>query len=157
MMGFPDERTVKRLREAYPVGCRVVLDAMDDPYRRLPVGGQGTCRGVDDAGNIMVSWDCGSSLSVAYSADSCHRVASEEEVRQSLEWLGQGAHKPTRCPRCGVLPTPDNQLHAVSRRAHVSICDACGILEALEDFPGEKKIPKLKLTDWAIVKAGWKE
>lgn len=51
MMGFPDERTVKRLREAFPAGCRVVLDAMDDPYRKLPIGGQGTCRGVDDAGN----------------------------------------------------------------------------------------------------------
>ena len=45
---------------------------MDDPYRPdLKAGAMGTVVGVDDAGNILVSWDCGSSLSVLYGVDAC--------------------------------------------------------------------------------------
>ena len=33
MIGFPDRETVARLREQFPVGCRIVLDEMNDPYR----------------------------------------------------------------------------------------------------------------------------
>ena len=50
-MNFPDRETVARLRRKFPVGCRIVLDEMDDPYTHIPIGTQGTCRGVDDAGN----------------------------------------------------------------------------------------------------------
>ena len=53
-MKFPDRETVARLRREFPAGCRVVLDEMDDPYVKIPVGTQGTCQGVDDAGSIMV-------------------------------------------------------------------------------------------------------
>ena len=42
-----------------------------------PIGTKGTVRGVDDIGSIMVSWDNGSSLSVAYGEDSCRRVSDE--------------------------------------------------------------------------------
>lgn len=80
-MRFPDRKTVEYLRTQFPVGCRVVLDRMDDAQAPA-LGTQGTCRGVDDAGNVMVSWDTGGSLNVAYGADSCHRVASEAEVKK---------------------------------------------------------------------------
>ena len=79
-MNFADQKTVERLRAEFPVGCRIVLDEMDD-RQATPLGTQGTCNGVDDAGNILVSWDTGSHLNVAYGADSCHRVASETEVK----------------------------------------------------------------------------
>lgn len=62
----PDE--VKRLREQYPVGTRVELVQMDD-VQAPPVGTKGTVNGVDDIGSIMVSWDNGSSLSVAFGED----------------------------------------------------------------------------------------
>ena len=68
--------TVERLRQAYPVGCRVQLDWMDD-VQSPPLGTRGTVRGVDDIGSIMVRWDNGSSLSVAYGEDKCHRVEAE--------------------------------------------------------------------------------
>ena len=46
-MNFPSRETVERLRREYPVGCRIVLDEMDDPYTKIPVGAQATCQGVD--------------------------------------------------------------------------------------------------------------
>ena len=64
---------IERLRKSYPVGCRVVLDHMDDP-QAPPVGTEGTVIGVDDIGSILVSWDNGSSLNVCYGEDRCHRV-----------------------------------------------------------------------------------
>ena len=39
-MNFPSRETVERLRREYPVGCRIVLDEMDDPYTKIPVGGR---------------------------------------------------------------------------------------------------------------------
>lgn len=55
-MNFPDKKTVEALRIRFPVGCRVVLDRMEDAQAPA-LGTQGTCRGVDDAGSVMVSWD----------------------------------------------------------------------------------------------------
>ena len=49
-MNFPNKETVEKLRSTYPVGCRIVLDHMDDPYVHIPVGAQATVTGVDDAG-----------------------------------------------------------------------------------------------------------
>ena len=82
-MIFANEKEIEHLQRDYPVGCRVVLDKMDDPYRKLPAGLQGTCRGVDDAGNVLVVWDNGSSLNVAYGTDRCHRVAKSTAIGRS--------------------------------------------------------------------------
>ena len=149
MMGFPKRETVERLRGDYPVGCRVVLDSMDDPYTKLPVGGQGTCRGVDDAGNILVSWDCGSSLSVAYGADRCHPIATESEMKTTAEWLAKKNSNTSRCPRCGRPAVETNRLLALSRRADVTICENCGSWEALEDAGLAERKP---LREWSILR-----
>lgn len=149
MMGFPKRETVERLRRDYPVGCRVVLDSMDDPYTKLPVGGQGTCRGVDDAGNILVSWDCGSSLSVAYGADRCHPIATESEMKTTAEWLTKKNSNTSRCPRCGRPAVETNRLLALSRRADVTICENCGSWEALEDAGLAERKP---LREWSILR-----
>ena len=153
-MKFPSRETVERLRKAYPVGCRIVLDEMDDPYTKIPVGSQATVTGVDDAGNVMCNWDVGSSLSIAYGADRCHRVASEAEVKESLNHLGKMRQTGPRCPRCGATPDCyEHQQQALSRYADIQICNSCGTEEALADFCGQPK----PLKDWAIVKAGWVE
>lgn len=70
------EQTVERLRKEYPKGCRVELLHMDDPYSKLKHGDKGTVIGVDDIGTIHVSWDCGSSIGVAYGEDSCRKLDS---------------------------------------------------------------------------------
>jgi len=72
-MRFPSKETVERIRNEYPVGSRVELVRMDDP-QAPPIGTKGTVRGVDDIGSIMVAWDNGSGLSVAYGGDICRKL-----------------------------------------------------------------------------------
>ena len=74
-MRFPSKETVERIREEYPAGTRVELVQMDDP-QAPPVGTKGTVRGVDDIGSIMVAWDSGGSLSVAYGEDICRKISN---------------------------------------------------------------------------------
>lgn len=61
------------LRRRYKPGTRVELDV-----QAPPIGTKGTVLGVDDIGSIMVAWDNGSGLSVAYGADLC-RVVNDDE------------------------------------------------------------------------------
>ncbi|MFP5453322.1 DUF4314 domain-containing protein [Parvimonas sp. G1604] len=75
-MRFPSREIVESIRKRYPIGSRVELVFMDD-IQAPPVGTKGTVRGVDDIGSIMVYWDNGSSLSVAYGEDSCRRISDE--------------------------------------------------------------------------------
>ena len=69
------KRQLKQLREQYPVGTRVELIYMNDPYnRKLGPGCLGTVRWVDDTGTVHVSWDCGSSLGLIPGEDSWKKV-----------------------------------------------------------------------------------
>ncbi|MGG6831950.1 UNVERIFIED_CONTAM: DUF4314 domain-containing protein [Streptococcus canis] len=77
-MRFPSKEIVENLRKKYPVGTRVELIFMDD-IQAPAVGTKGTVRGVDDIGSIMVFWDNGSSLSLAYGVDSCRRILDESD------------------------------------------------------------------------------
>lgn len=77
MMPFISQSALLWLREIYKPGTRVELVKMDD-IQAPPPGTRGTVRGVDDIGSIMVSWDTGGSLSVAYGEDVC-RVVSEDD------------------------------------------------------------------------------
>ena len=72
MFGISRE-TVKRLRLAYPVGCRVKLVRMEDP-QAPPKGTEGTVEGVDDIGSVMIRWDNGSSLSAVYGEDIISKI-----------------------------------------------------------------------------------
>ena len=72
-MRMISREALQALRERYPAGTRVELVQMDDA-QAPPVGTKGTVRGVDDMGSIMVAWDNGCGLSVAYGADICRKV-----------------------------------------------------------------------------------
>ncbi len=72
--GFPDRKTVERIRKIYPKGCQVKLVSMDDPYTRLKPGDTGTVRFTDDAGTVFVSWDKGSSLGIVYGVDCIRKI-----------------------------------------------------------------------------------
>jgi len=73
-MRFPSRVVVESLRKRYPTGTRVELLEMND-FQAPPIGTQGTVIGVDDIGSIMVRWDNGSGLSVAYGVDRVRIVS----------------------------------------------------------------------------------
>ena len=68
-MAFPRKEIVEAVRARYPVGTRVELVSMNDPYSKLKPGDRGTVKSVDDMGTVFVSWDCGSGLGVVYGED----------------------------------------------------------------------------------------
>ena len=68
---------LQALRERFKPGTRVELLKMDD-VQAPPIGTRGTAVGVDDIGSIMVNWDNGSGLSVAYGEDECKVVADHD-------------------------------------------------------------------------------
>lgn len=72
-MFIPKSSVIEALRQEFPKGTRVELVQMDDP-QAPPIGTKGTVRGVDDMGSIMVRWDTGSGLSVAYGEDICRKI-----------------------------------------------------------------------------------
>ena len=71
------QAVLEGLRRRYKPGTRVELLQMDD-VQAPPIGTKGTVLGVDDIGSIMVAWDNGSGLSVAYGADHCRVVIDDE-------------------------------------------------------------------------------
>ena len=71
-MNHISREALQHIREQYPVGARVELTKMRDPYNTtLYPGTKGTVLFVDDIGTIHVAWDCGSSLGVVYGEDAC--------------------------------------------------------------------------------------
>ena len=75
-IGFPSHEQVQRIRQAYPKGTRIELVSMEDPYSKLRCGDQGTVIMVDDAGQIHMQWDSGSTLALIPGVD-CFRTVSE--------------------------------------------------------------------------------
>lgn len=71
---FPSREAVERVRRMYPVGCRVELIAMSDPYSKLKPGDRGTVSMVDDLGTVFVRWDNGSGLGVVYDVDEIRKL-----------------------------------------------------------------------------------
>ena len=68
---------LQALRERFKPGSSVELLKMDD-VQAPPIGTRGTVVGVDDIGSIMVNWDNGSGLSIAYGEDECKVVADHD-------------------------------------------------------------------------------
>lgn len=67
-----------KLRAQYPSGTRLELIGMDDP-RPVPPGTRGTVQYVDDAGQIGMVWDNGSTLALIPGADTFRALTPEEE------------------------------------------------------------------------------
>ena len=145
MNSIPNRETINRLRGDFPAGCRIVLDRMDDPFRKIPAGSQATVTGVDDVGSIGAVWDCGSSLNICYGEDAAHKICTEAEAKITLDWWG--SHQPETdciCPRCGA-PMPGKKVrHALSRRADIFICDEDGMREGLEDAGMMERLPLMQ-------------
>lgn len=68
------KKRLELLRKNFPIGTRVELIKMDDPYSNLKPGVQGVITGIDDVGTVFVSWSCGSSLGLVYGEDLYKKV-----------------------------------------------------------------------------------
>ena len=75
---FPTRQQVEFTRLSYPPGSRILLYQMTDPFAPVPSGTRGTVRYVDDAGQVGVAWDNGSSLSLIPNVDCFRKLAMEE-------------------------------------------------------------------------------
>ena len=69
-LGFRTRREImtRVIKERYRPGMRVRLISMNDT-QAPPVGMEGTVRGVDDIGSVMVAWDNGCGLNVVLDED----------------------------------------------------------------------------------------
>ena len=67
-MKFPSREDVTIVRSRYPEGTKIEVVDMDDP-QPVPSGTIGTVVGVDDAGQLMMRWENGSSLSLVPNVD----------------------------------------------------------------------------------------
>ena len=74
-MHFPSREQIAALQRQYPRGTKVELLGMDDP-QAPPTGTMGEILGVDAAGQILVRWETGSSLSLIPGVDS-FRIAEK--------------------------------------------------------------------------------
>ena len=73
-MYMPTKKEVEAVRAEYPIGCRVELIQMNDPYTKIKPGEQGTVRFIDDMGTVFVNWDRGSGLGVVLGEDSIRKI-----------------------------------------------------------------------------------
>ena len=85
MRGFPSREQVERLRQQYPKGTKICCDSMNEDTRPISPGTIGEVFGVDDAGQIMMKWSNGSSLSLVPGVDSFHVVQPAEDLEQEEE------------------------------------------------------------------------
>lgn len=80
MREFPTKEEVERLRQRYPAGTRIVLDEMPEDPHPIPPGTAGEVIMVDDAGQLVMRWDCGRGLSLIPGADRFHIAPEQSEV-----------------------------------------------------------------------------
>ena len=82
---FMTEKQVERIRNQYPPGTRLCCDEMPDDPKPIESGTLGTVVGVDDAGQIMMKWDNGRSLSLIPGVDSFHTVEQTEDMTEDMD------------------------------------------------------------------------
>lgn len=66
------------MRGQYPVGTRIRLNEMNDPYSHLRPGSTGTLMLIDDIGTFHVKWDNGSTLGLIPGEDSFTALPPEQ-------------------------------------------------------------------------------
>jgi len=84
MNGFPSREQVERIKARYPAGTRISLNSMDDPYAPIPPGTEGEVQAVDDAGQLIMKWDNGRSLSLIPGEDSFSVLPPEKEQDMTM-------------------------------------------------------------------------
>ena len=71
---FIDQALVKRMKDTYQPGTRIMLDCMGDDPRPIPPGTKGTVRIVDDMGTVHCDFDNGRYLGLVPGEDFFHAI-----------------------------------------------------------------------------------
>lgn len=70
---------VNEIREMYPEGTQIVLTEMRGK-NQMPYGLKGTVKFVDDAGQIHMKWENGSSLALNINEDTFEKVEAPQKI-----------------------------------------------------------------------------
>ena len=70
----------EKIRDMYPKGTRIRLECMEDP-QAVPPGTMGTVQGVDDIGQIQMTWDNGRSLSLIPGVDDFCVIHEQKKMQ----------------------------------------------------------------------------
>ena len=76
---------VEAIRKEYPVGTMIELVSMND-VQAPPKGTLGMVKGVDDLGQILMSWRTGSSLNLIIGTDEFKKVIVTKCYGQERVW-----------------------------------------------------------------------
>lgn len=91
MRGFKSRKEVESIKEQYPVGTRIELVQMEDPYAPVESGMQGTVKNVDDAGTLHMKWDNGRTLGIVPGEDQFKVISKPtEETMDNDQKQGMG-------------------------------------------------------------------
>ena len=84
-----NRRKIESMKERYPKGTRICLDNMENDPHPIPPGTKGTVIAVDDAGQLLMKWDNGRSLSLIPGEDSFHKIQEEVQTEEICEELAE--------------------------------------------------------------------
>ena len=90
MKGFPTQEQVDQIKEQYPIGTRLKLMSMKDPYAAVPSGTEGEVTYIDDIGTLSMKWDNGRSLGIVVSEDSFEVISRPEELKVTQRTMTMG-------------------------------------------------------------------
>ena len=79
------QRQKERLKQMYPVGTRIELNALCNDERDMPPGLRGTVVGMDDQPSLLMHWDNGRTLSLFPYEDSFRKLTPEEIANEQTE------------------------------------------------------------------------
>ncbi len=87
-MKMPSRAQLDLLRQRYPPGTEVELIAMPEDPHPVPPGTRGKVIMVDDAGQLVIKWNNGSSLSLIPGVDSFQKVPEQELKQKTSMTMG---------------------------------------------------------------------
>ena len=151
-----DQKWLAFLREQYPVGSRIRLREMKDPYRPVEPGTMGTLTGIDDIGTFHCNWDSGSSLGLVIGEDSFTVLPPEThllklympmwvECYERNRW-GDYESEPTMLGGDEAVQYADNIAAALLREFHPEESERGLMTYYGEDDGADSKVKSCRIT-----------